>query len=104
MIETVMGELVQRVEAIHAVDVNPIGEYLQVRSGFEGDTELVAKVQVMNRYPYDEKIAIGDSLTDLNMALQTPIVFARVSQQRLPPGVSPCELSRRTAKKLYSLE
>ena len=77
MVETVMGELVQRVRAIHAVDVNTTSKYLQVNSEFEGETELVAKVRVMDKYPGDEKIAIGDSLTDLNMALQTPIVFAR---------------------------
>ncbi|MER3494373.1 MAG: 2-hydroxy-3-keto-5-methylthiopentenyl-1-phosphate phosphatase [Mastigocladus sp. ERB_26_2] len=77
MVEVVLGELVPRIHAIHAVDVNIKGEYLQVNSEFEGGTELVAKVQVMEKYPADEKIAIGDSLTDLNMALATPIVFAR---------------------------
>lgn len=77
MVESVLGELVQRVHTIHAVDINTSGEYFQVNSEFEGGTELVAKVQVMEKYPVDEKIAIGDSLTDLNMALETPIVFAR---------------------------
>jgi 2-hydroxy-3-keto-5-methylthiopentenyl-1-phosphate phosphatase len=37
----------------------------------------VDKVQVMAQYPAAEQIAIGDSLTDLNMALQAPLVFAR---------------------------
>nr|QOV09180.1 Noc_ORF2 [Nodularia sp. LEGE 06071] len=41
------------------------------------DTELIAKVQVMDKYPADEKIAIGDSITDLNMGLQAAVVFAR---------------------------
>ncbi len=77
IVKTVMGELVNRIQGIHAIDVNTTSEYLQVFSEFEGGTELVAKVQVMDRYPCDEKIAIGDSLTDLNMALQTPMVFAR---------------------------
>ncbi len=77
MVEVVLGELVQRVHAIHAVDIDISGEYFQVKSEFEGGTELVAKVQVMEKYPADEKIAIGDSLTDLNMALETPMVFAR---------------------------
>jgi 2-hydroxy-3-keto-5-methylthiopentenyl-1-phosphate phosphatase len=77
MVEVVLGELVPRIHTIHAVDVDTKGEYLQVNSEFEGGTELVAKVQVMEKYPADEKIAIGDSLTDLNMALTTPIVFAR---------------------------
>ena len=90
IVETVMGELVQRVRAIHAVDVNNTGEYLQVNSEFEGETELVAKVQVMDRYAGDEKIAIGDSLTDLNMALQTPMVFAR---DRLAEYLDECQKS-----------
>jgi 2-hydroxy-3-keto-5-methylthiopentenyl-1-phosphate phosphatase len=77
MVEVVLGKLVPRIHAIHAVDVDTKGEYLQVNSEFEGGTELIAKVQVMEKYPADEKIAIGDSLTDLNMALATPIVFAR---------------------------
>ncbi|NEP11895.1 MAG: HAD-IB family phosphatase [Symploca sp. SIO2C1] len=84
MVETVLsragtrGEsLLERVTAIYAVDVDTTGELLQVISEFEGDTELVAKVQVMAQHPADEQIAIGDSLTDLNMALTAPIVFAR---------------------------
>jgi 2-hydroxy-3-keto-5-methylthiopentenyl-1-phosphate phosphatase len=77
MVEVVLGDLRQRVDAIHAVDVNTSGSRLQVLSEFEGGTELVDKVQVMAQYPADEKIAIGDSLTDLNMALKTPVVFAR---------------------------
>ena len=77
IIKTVMGELVHRVQAIYAVDVNTTGEYLRVNSEFEGETELVAKVQIMDRYVADQKIVIGDSLTDLNMALHAPIVFAR---------------------------
>jgi 2-hydroxy-3-keto-5-methylthiopentenyl-1-phosphate phosphatase len=77
MVEVVLGELIPRIHALHAVDIDTSGEYFQVNSEFEGGTELVAKVQVMEKYLVDEKIAIGDSLTDLNMALETPIVFAR---------------------------
>ncbi|MFB2773464.1 HAD-IB family phosphatase [Pelatocladus sp. BLCC-F211] len=77
MVEVVLDELLPRIHAIHAVDIDTATEYLQVNSEFEGGTELVAKVQVMEKYPADEKIAIGDSITDLNMALATPIVFAR---------------------------
>lgn len=77
MVETVMGQLVERVDAIYAVDADISSDYLRVQSGFEGDTELVSKVQVMAQYDADEPIAIGDSVTDLNMALQAPMVFAR---------------------------
>ncbi|MGF1677220.1 MAG: HAD-IB family phosphatase [Rivularia sp. (in: cyanobacteria)] len=77
IIEVVLGDLLEQVWAIHAVDLDISGEYLQVNSEFEQGDELVAKVKVMEKYPRDEKIAIGDSLTDLNMSLEVPIVFAR---------------------------
>ncbi|MBE9215799.1 HAD-IB family phosphatase [Plectonema cf. radiosum LEGE 06105] len=77
IIEIVLGDLLEEVWAIHAVDLDISGEYLQVNSEFEQGDELVAKVKVMEKYPRDEKIAIGDSLTDLNMSLEVPMVFAR---------------------------
>lgn len=77
MVEVVLDKLVQRVEKIYAVDVDTGNSYLKVNSQYEGDTELLAKVQVMDEYPANEKIAIGDSITDLNMALKASVVFAR---------------------------
>jgi len=77
MVETVMGDLVQRAKAIYAVDLDPSGPRLQVTSELEGDTELVSKVLVMGKFPATEQVAIGDSLTDFNMALQASSVFAR---------------------------
>lgn len=90
MVETVLSQvkttgasdatkptLLERVAAIYAVDVDTSGEFLQVNSPFEGGTELVAKVKVMEKHPTEEQIAIGDSVTDLMMALHAPIVFAR---------------------------
>jgi len=84
MVETVLSQastgtppLVKRVAAIYAVDVDTTGEFLRVSSEFEEGTELVAKVKVMAQHPTEEQIAIGDSVTDLMMALHAPIVFAR---------------------------
>ncbi|MBN3940591.1 MAG: HAD-IB family phosphatase [Nostoc sp.] len=77
MVEVVLDAIVHRVERIYAVDVDISSTYLKVNSQYEGDTELIAKVQVMDQYPADEKIAIGDSITDLNMGLQASVVFAR---------------------------
>lgn len=76
MVEAVLGELVQRIHAIYAIDVDTSSSYLRVLSSYEGETELVDKVKVMELYPADA-IAIGDSVTDLNMASSAPIVFAR---------------------------
>jgi len=84
MVETVLSQagttgksLRERVTAIYAVDLVLTGDFLQVHSEFEGDTELVSKVQVMAKHPAEEQIVIGDSVTDLNMALYAPVVFAR---------------------------
>jgi len=84
MVETVLSQvstgtssLLERVAAIYAVDIDTTGDSLRVLSEFEGDTELVSKVQVMEQHPAQEQIVIGDSVTDLNMALYAPIVFAR---------------------------
>lgn len=77
MVEAVLGELVPRVHAIHAIAVDTSAEYLHIFSPYEAGTEMVAKVQVIEEYAVEEAIAIGDSLTDLNMALYAPVVFAR---------------------------
>lgn len=77
MVETVLDNRVQRIHAIYAVDVETSGNFLKVNSQYERGTELIAKVEVMAKYPAYQKIAIGDSLTDLNMALEANLVFAR---------------------------
>lgn len=84
MVEIVLSQvrmgnhsLKERVAAIYAVDIEPKGDFLQVNSEFEEGTELMAKVQVMERHPAEEQIAIGDSVTDLQMSLHAPIIFAR---------------------------
>jgi 2-hydroxy-3-keto-5-methylthiopentenyl-1-phosphate phosphatase len=77
MVKTVLGELTDRVAGIHAINLDCQQEYLQVRSDWEGETELIAKVKVVEHYRVKNLIAIGDSITDLNMAMHIPIVFAR---------------------------
>jgi len=79
MVERVLKRegLQEKVSSIYAVEIDTSGAYLSVKSPFEADTELVAKVLVMEKYPATEKIAIGDSITDLNMAGKADVVFAR---------------------------
>ncbi|MEG3436138.1 HAD-IB family phosphatase [Pannus brasiliensis CCIBt3594] len=79
MVETVLKRhnLLEKVTAIYAVEIDRAGEYLQVRSDFEDGTELVAKARIMERYPGYFPIAIGDSVTDITMARRASIVFAR---------------------------
>ncbi|MBE9039487.1 HAD-IB family phosphatase [Oscillatoriales cyanobacterium LEGE 11467] len=77
MVEAVLGDLKSRTLAIHAADTDVSGEYLRVYSEFEGETEMVEKVRAIERYGVKDWVAIGDSVTDLNMAVAAPTIFAR---------------------------
>ena len=70
-------QLIQGVTAIYAGKVDVSGEFLQPYSAISSNTEFVAKEIAMNNYPADLKIAIGDSVTDINMSLAADLVFAR---------------------------
>jgi 2-hydroxy-3-keto-5-methylthiopentenyl-1-phosphate phosphatase len=69
--------LITKISDIFAIEIDTSSDYLKINSDFEAGTELVAKVKVMEQYDASEKIAIGDSLTDINMALKADLVFAR---------------------------
>ncbi len=77
MVETVLDHLKSRFAGIHAVDLDSSDKYFKVILNYAGETELVAKVNVMAQYEFTESIAIGDSITDCNMAMATDLVFAR---------------------------
>jgi 2-hydroxy-3-keto-5-methylthiopentenyl-1-phosphate phosphatase len=77
MVDARLGDLVNRAYKIFAVDVDTGGEFLKLKSDFEGETELVAKVEVMNLFDAEQRIVIGDGVTDLNMAQNGSVVFAR---------------------------
>lgn len=70
-------QLMDGVTAIYAGEVKTRGEFLQPYSTISSDTEFVAKEIVMAQYSAQEKIAIGDSVTDINMSLAADLVFAR---------------------------
>ena len=69
--------LLGRVAGIYAGEVDTRGEFLQVYSLIESESEFIAKAKVMANYSAVEKIAIGDSVTDINMSLAADLVFAR---------------------------
>lgn len=81
MVEAVLAPFLHRIKAIHAIDVDTSGPRLKLRSAHEGETEMVAKADILatyvNTYGLDESIAIGDGVTDWNLALAASIVFAR---------------------------
>ncbi|NJK56076.1 MAG: HAD-IB family phosphatase [Pleurocapsa sp. SU_5_0] len=70
-------QLMAGVTAIYAGEVETTGDFLQPYSTISNDTEFVAKEIAMAQYSAAEKIAIGDSVTDINMSLAADLVFAR---------------------------
>ena len=66
-----------RIYAIHAPEVDKSGDNFRLVSEIEGGDEIMAKAEIMSIYNYEEAVAIGDGLTDLNMALAAATVFAR---------------------------
>lgn len=81
MVEAVLEPVLPRIQSIYAIDVDTSGPYIKLQSNYEGDTEMVAKADILamyqNRYNLDESIAIGDGVTDWNLALAASMVFAR---------------------------
>lgn len=73
----VRQRLIEGVTAIYAGEVDTTGELLRAYSAIESEVEFVAKAQAMAKYPAQSKIAIGDSVTDINMSLAADLVFAR---------------------------
>ncbi len=69
--------LSEKVTAIYATDIDFSGKYLQGYSAIDSDCELVAKAKIMAQYRACQTIAIGDSVTDISMALKADLVFAR---------------------------
>ena len=77
MVEAALAPVADQVEAVYGVQVNTDAEYFQITSPAESETELVSKVDLMSRHPAKQSVIIGDSVTDLNMALAGDLVFAR---------------------------
>ena len=77
LVERKLGPLVKKTAGIYAPELDATGPKLKVVSAFPGERELLAKVDVMKNYPCKTAIAIGDGITDYNMAQRADRVFAR---------------------------
>lgn len=62
---------------IHAVELDTSGPNMRLVSPYDDGVELMAKRQVMAKYRYRRAACIGDSYTDIRMAEQANVVFAR---------------------------
>lgn len=66
-----------RLAGFHAVDLDTSGPRMHLNSPYDDGNELLKKTDVMALYQYQHAIGIGDSFTDMNMALAVDTIFAR---------------------------
>ncbi len=77
MAEIVLAPYRAAIHAIHGLEADVSGPTLRVFSSWQDPQELVAKVQVLAHYQPQNAVCIGDSITDLRVALDCPLVCAR---------------------------
>lgn len=76
-VHQILDTLTQRVTAIYAARVDRSGSRLKLLSDWEEGEELVSKPLILARYPECDAWYVGDSVTDLKIAMQCKTVFAR---------------------------
>jgi 2-hydroxy-3-keto-5-methylthiopentenyl-1-phosphate phosphatase len=77
MVRRKLGPLESRVTGVHAVRIDRSGPTWRVDSPWADGPELVGKIKVMHAHPAAERVAIGDSATDVRMSEVAEVVFAR---------------------------
>lgn len=77
MVSLALAPYRDKIADLWAGQVDLTKEYVRFYSDYESETEVVSKVSIMRRYACDHAIAVGDSYTDMEMACEAQIVFAR---------------------------
>ena len=77
MTELVLAPYRDKILDLWAGKVDLSGEQVRFYSDFETETELVGKVNIIRGYDCEHVICIGDSYTDVEMALYAQEVYAR---------------------------
>ena len=76
-IEAMLAPYRERIHAIHALEVDTSGEYMRLNLAHDHPREAMPKAWVMRDYGARHTIAIGDAMSDLEMAAAADTVFAR---------------------------
>lgn len=75
--ERKLAPYMDRITALHAVDLDTSGKKMKLVSQYDDGNELLKKTAVMAQYPCRHSFGIGDSFTDMNMAKAVDTMFAR---------------------------
>ncbi|MFP4476148.1 MAG: HAD-IB family phosphatase [Desulfatibacillaceae bacterium] len=77
MVVRMLGPLTERCHAIHALETDFSGGFLDAHCAFESAEELVAKEKVLEHYSPQIAVCVGDGVTDVNLAIRARLVYAR---------------------------
>lgn len=77
LVTTRLAAYTDYISGIYAPCIDDSGPFLRVISDYEEGDELLSKVRVMQEFSCDQSIAVGDGVTDYNMAMNASLVFAR---------------------------
>jgi len=77
LVEAGMDSYQDLILDLYCVELDASDEYMKLYSPYDDGTELMKKTEVMGRYSYKKAICIGDSYSDMKMAMEGDIVFAR---------------------------
>lgn len=77
MVESKIGAYSSKLLGMHSVELDLSGSHMKLVSDYDDGTELLAKTKIMKQYEYQHALCIGDSYTDVNMAVGSDVVFAR---------------------------
>lgn len=77
MLDAKIGQYKDRILNTHCVEVDTTHELMILKSDYDDGNELLKKTEIMKQYDYKMAICIGDSHTDIKIAMASDIVFAR---------------------------
>ena len=77
MLEARLGPYLDRLHAVHCVEVDLSGQLIRLVSPYDDGNELLNKSAIMKTYDYGTSICVGDSHSDISMARASNVVFAR---------------------------
>lgn len=77
LIMSKIGHLQEEFLEMYYGRIETKGEKFKITSEFDDGIQLLNKPKIMELYSSDMKIIIGDGLTDIGMALEADVAFAR---------------------------
>jgi 2-hydroxy-3-keto-5-methylthiopentenyl-1-phosphate phosphatase len=77
LIDMALAPYRELITDVYSIYLDLSGKCMRLVSEYDDGEELMSKTMVMDRYAYENAICIGDGITDVKMAVESTLVFAR---------------------------